>query len=408
MLLLAATVFSVMLFFYRVPALVSVSWVDFSLAQKQELESPYGLVREEEKMLAAMPLNEYIQTKTQGKILDLDPAGWQGFFNETYLAGSGQIEQSRYADRLSPEDIDWMEWQTGDPEHFYPVFFKVRELPLEQWGLANEGDVVYLRTAESGKTSYLKAQFNDYLSLSGPMDSIIGGDPPAKLLYPYRLLGVGLLVVGLLAALFLPRPKKAEDVIEYARSRMMLTDLVGVMMLLLFFGLPFLINGGTVQTVTGWLGISLLFWLLAVGPVLIIYASAAYASFQVHLDRDGLSISRAGRAGEYTYDEFAGVDLVTLKHPGWFRKLFLVVLALSFLSGGGTPTAAGTYLLSESAAYAGLALKFKNGKTQYIWFTDAMGNVLLPGFEKIIQAMEDHGVPYKVTEEIVEKFLPLP
>lgn len=47
-----------------------------------------------------------------------------------------------------------------------------------------------------------------------------------------------------IAALFLPRPKKAEDIIEYARSRMMLTDLLGVMLLLLFFGLPFLINGG--------------------------------------------------------------------------------------------------------------------------------------------------------------------
>lgn len=406
MLLLAATILSVVLFFYKVPALVTVRWVDFSLEQKQLLDSPYGIVSGEKQRLAAMPLDEYIQKETQGRNISLDAVGWGDFFNEIYLSSSGQIKLSQYADRLSPDDIDWLKW--GSPSRYLPVFFKTKELPLQQWGLANEGDVVFLRMAGEGKISYLKAQFNDYLSLSGPMDSIIGSTPPSRLLYPYRIFGVGLLVIGLFFALLFPRPKKTEDVIEYARSRMMITDLLGVFLLLVFFGMPFVINGGTVQTITGWWGISLIFWLLAAGPVLIIYASAAYASFQVQLGMDCLSIARRGKVGVYRYDEFASVDLVTLKHPGWFRKLFLLVLALSFLSGGGTPTAAGTYLLSESADYAGLALKSKGGKTQYIWFTDAMGNILLPGFEKIVRAMEDHGVPYRKTGDIVEKFLPLP
>lgn len=406
--LVVSIIAGIMVAFYRVPALLTVTWIDFAGKQKGELESPYGYVSDESKILASLPLDAYIQEKTQGKVITLEDSGWQIFFNEIYLASTGQLDQSQYGNRLSSQDRDWAELQFENLKNSFPVFFKVDELPFAQWRLQErDGDFTYLSINDQGQERFLMVKYHDYTNVAGPMDSIYP-DPPNRLFYPYRLWGWSILAAGILIAFLMPRVKKTGNIIEYPRWRMVISDFGGLLLFLLFFGLPFLLNGGTVQALSGWWGLSVFFWLLAVGPVLIFYSSAVYSAFEVWLGEDTFSITKANSYRLYRYDDVERVVQLALRNPRWFRRLFFVVLALSFLSGKGSPGAAGTYLLSESAQYTGLTLYFKDGNKQDIWFTDAMGTILLPGYEKIIEAMQEHGVPFNISSEIVEKFLPLP
>lgn len=407
--MLAAIIIGMLLIFYKVPALVTVSWIDFTLRQENELKSSYGFVGKEQKRLHGLSPEQYIQEKTQGKIINLEAASWKNFYSDIYQIGTGQLEKSTYADRISSEDADILKRQTGRTSYFAPVFFKVNELPIQQWNISpQDQEYVYLAAPYNGSIKHLRVEYHDYLSAAGPMENV-HPVPPAHLYYPYRILGWAVLGIGLLLAICLPQPEKREDVIEYPRSRLVMSDILGVLLLLLFFGLPFLINGGTVQAVSGWWGLSLILWTLALGPVLILYASAAYASFQVRLGEESLYIAKAGGGREYRYDEVERVEEIGLQNPAWFRKLFFLVLMFSVLSGrGASKSSAGTYLLSEAAAYTGLALYFKDGQIQYIWFTDALGDIILPGFERIVQVLQAHGVSYHITDKVIEKILPLP
>lgn len=397
-----------MLAFYRVPALLTVTWVDFAAEQEAETRSTYGFVSDESKMLSSLPLGEYIKEKTQGKIISLEAANWQAFFSEIRLAGTGQLDKSQYAYRLNPQDRHWSALQFETGENNFPLFFKVDELPIHQWKLQErDGEFTYLSMDHQGKPLYVMVKYHDYRGVAGPMDNVYP-DPPTRLFYPFRPLGLGLLAAGILIAFLTPRVKKSEDIIEYPRWRMVISDFLGLLLFLPFFGLPFLLNGGTIQTVSGWWGLSLVFWLLASGPVLIFYSSAVYSAFQVWLGVETFSITRAQGTRVYRYEEVERMDQLSLRNPRWFRRLFFIVLALSFLSGKGSPGAAGTYLLSESAEYTGLVLYFKDGSKRDIWFTDAVGTILLPGYEKIIETMQEHGVPFNISSEVVEKFLPLP
>ncbi len=408
LILLAAIIIGSMLIFYKVPALLTVSWVDFTVLQQQESKPAFGFVSEERKRLQALPLEQYIKEKTQGKVFSLDAVAWQHFFKDIYLAETGQRE-AKYAERISSRDVDRLKWQTGKEVYAAPVFFAVDEFPLGEWTLLpKEREFVYLATVYDGSTKYLRLEYHDYLTASNPMASVYP-EPPKQLYYPYRIFGLGVLAIGLLLAVFLPKPRKQENIIEYPNSRLIAGDIVAVILLLLFWGLPFLINGGTVQAVSGWWGLSLVFWLLAVGPVFILYASALYASFQVRLGEQSFNIARAGGEREYPYDTVEKVEQVELRSPAWFRKLFWWVLVFSFLSGRGvSASTAGTHLLNTAAAYTGLALYFKDGQIKYIWITDALGNVILPGYERIIQALEAKGVPYRNSGRVIEKLLPLP
>jgi len=407
--LLAAVIIGSLLLFYKAPALLTASWVDFTQQKADEVKSPYKAIGNEGKRLQALSLETYIQEKTQGKIINLEADQWRNFYRDIYLVGTREIDKSKYADRISPRDIEILKWQTGRTGYFVPIFFKVQELPIQEWNLSpQEGAYVYLVISEKESAKYLRVEYHDYLSTSGPMTSVYP-EPPAHLYYPYRNIGWGVLGIGILLAIFLPQPRKRENVIEYPRFRLVMGDILGVILLLLFFCLPFLINGGTVQAVQGWWGLSLIFWFLALGPILILYSSAAYAAFHVRLGEDSLHIARAGSGREYRYDDVERIERLELHNPAWFRKLFFWVLMFSFLSGkGASSSSVGTYFLSEAAAYTGLALYFKDGHIQYIWITDALGNVLLPDYENIVRVLQGHGVPYHVTDKVIEKFLPLP
>ena len=65
-------------------------------------------------------------------------------------------------------------------------------------------------------------------------------------------------------------------------------------------------------------------------------------------------------------------------------------------------------MLAKSATYQGLAIYFNDDTIQYIWFTDALGNVLLPQYQEIIKRLKEQGIILLNNEKVIEKFLPLP
>ncbi len=406
--LLTAIVIGSMLIFYKVPALLTVSPIEFAVQRQREGKSAFGLISKERKRLQALSLEDYINEKTQGKIVFLESADWQSFFEEIHLTTAGQRE-AKYAKRISSRDADRLETKNENGFYAAPVFFSVNELPLAEWGLLPKaGEFVYLAMVYDGGVKYLRLEYRDYLTVVNPMNTVYP-EPPRQLYYPYRNAGLGVLAIGVLSFFFLPKSNKQDDIIEYQNSRLIAGDMAAAILLLLFLGLPFLINGGTVQAVKGWWGLSLVFWFLALGPLIIMYASAVYASFYVRIGEHGLNVAKKGGEREYRYEDIVRVERLELRNPAWFRKLFFWVLALSALSGRGVSAgSAGSFFLSEAARYEGFSLSFKDGKIQYIWTSDAFGNVLLPGYERILQVLAEKGIPCIITDKVVEKFLPLP
>ncbi|NLW90310.1 MAG: hypothetical protein GXY34_01740, partial [Syntrophomonadaceae bacterium] len=377
------------LFFYVVPAVISATAVDWEQEQAGELGSVSGLATQEEKRLSALPLEEYIQAKTGGKVVAVDSDQWSDFFNQVQLASDGDYGLSRYGDRVSEEDKDDF-WKPTRPVE---VFFKPDELPYAQWGLQEgDGQTAYISTNNGNATSYLRLEYYDYQTSVGAMSSPYR-TAPGWLYHPYRSVGIILMVLGLLLYILLPRRKKQADDIVYSAGSMVAGDLVGVILLTPFYGLPFLINGGTVQAVTGLWPITLFMWLMSCLAIYLFYSNAWNASYRIELTPQALYLVTFKGVREICFDQMIGVDLVVLRNPGWFRKLLLALAFLSVISGRASSTQpAGSALLADSASYGGLRITGRSGsKPIYIWFSNQMGGVIINNFDRVPEAIEAAG-----------------
>lgn len=398
--LLIGVLVGVGLFFYVAPAVVTVTVVDWQQEQADELRSASGYVTQEEKQLSELPLAEYIRAKTGGQVTAVDASQWADFFQQVQLASQGQYDNSLYGNRVSEQDKDPF-WQPRGP---VPVFFKPGEVPFEQWGLPpGDGRYSYISRTEEGETVYLRIGYEDYLSTISAMYSPYR-TAPDWIYHPYRFTGIGLMAAGLLLYIFLPRRKGNPQDIAYAGGRLVAGDIAALLVLLPFYGLPFLINGGTVQAVTGMWPISLGMWFLAFFAIIIFYYSAWYASFRIELTPSALYLITFKGVQECRFDEIASVDLVSLRNPGWFRKLFIALALLSFAGGGGSAQSAGSALLTASAAYGGLEIRGRSGKPFYIWFTDQMGGLIIPNFDRVPEAIREAGLEINQEAREVEGF----
>ncbi|MDD2585021.1 MAG: hypothetical protein PHT79_01665 [Syntrophomonadaceae bacterium] len=388
------------LFFYVAPAMISVTAVDWEQEQADELKSSSGFVTGEDRRLSQLPLTEYIALKTEGNVKEVNPEQWTDFFAKVSLASNGQWNNSPYENRISKQDKDPF-WKPTRP---VPVFFKPEELPYQEWGLVPaENARIFLAVNNEGITSYLRLDYEDYQSTVTAMSKPYRA-APGWLYHPYRLLGIGFIITGLLFYLFLPRRKRQPEDIAYASGRLIAGDIVALIILVLFYGLAFLINGGTVQSVTGLWPISLIMWFFALFGVLLLYYSAWYASYQIELTPEALYLVTFKGVRECCFNEMASVELVSLRNPGWFRKLFIALALLSLVGGRSSPQPAGSALLAASAAYDGLEIRGHGGKPIYIWFTDQMGHTIIPNFDRVLQAIHKAGIQIKEETREIEGF----
>ncbi len=395
----AAIIIGIMCIGYVTPAVISLEWVDFKLEQEKQLEPTYGYLSDEDKRLGNLPLQEYIDEMTEGKTVELNTKEWGNFFNQVYLASSGQYADSDYGDRVSEKD---KEWYFSPGEKNVKVFFKPSELPAESWGLNKNLNSTYLNIESQGNKYYIEAYYRSFLD---PVDRFYI-TPPTNMYHPWRTIGIIILIAGLILGFALPRKKPELEDVYYQTGPMIAGDMVGVMFLGLFFTLPIGINEGTIQAVTHWWGLTLVFMPFVFAALYILYINGWHASYRLRFRPD--SIARVTFRGieQYRYMDISSVEEVVLVYPKWFLWMFRIVMLFALLSGkGATTSTAGPYLLSESASYAGLAVNRRDGRPLYIWYGNQMGNVILPGYERVIEECRQHGIVYNDEPQVVRGFM---
>lgn len=399
--LLLGIIIGVALFFYVTPAMISITAVDWEQEQAGEAKSHVGLVTETKKRLAGLPLNEYIKEKTGGEMIEADSRQWGEFLNEVQMASNGQFDSSKFGSRVSREDKDGYLRPVGPVQ----VFFKPKEIPYAEWGLKkDDGSWSYIYTELAGQPAYFLLSYQDYSTSVGAMSSPYRV-APGWLFHPFRTGGIILMALGLLLYILLPRRSKQHDDISYTTFSMTTGDVAGVILLVPFYGLPFLINGGTVQAITGLWPITAAMWFLALLPVVMLYYNAWYASYRIELTPEALYIISFKGIKEFRFNEIAAIDMVVLRNPSWFRNIFLVLAFLSVASGRATSTQpAGTALLTAAAAYGGLRIKGNSGKPAYIWFGDQSGGVIIHNFDRVLKAIDKSGVPFEQEPQEIEGF----
>jgi len=396
LILVAALIIGAGMFFYVTPAVITVTAVDWQKEQADELKSMSGYVTSEEKRLSKLPLSEYIDEKTEGKVIALDAGKWATVFQQIQTASGGEYSKSSYGNRVSEEDKD-IYWKS---ESKVPVFFKPSELTYSQWGLSPYDEQhTYVSVNTGGNTAYFVLKYENYQTSITAMYKPYRV-APEWMYHPFRIIGIGVIVAGLLIYILLPRRKRNPEDIAYGTGSLVASDIVALIILLTFYSLPFLINGGTMQAITGMWQITLIMWGMSFFGLALFYYSAWYASFRIEITPEAFYLITFKGVTECPFSDMVSADMVSLRNPKWFRKLFLVLSMISLVGGRNSVQPAGSAILAATAAYGGLEISFANKKPIYIWFTDQRGAIIVPNFQRVPDAIRAAGI--RINEEFRE------
>lgn len=396
LILVAALIIGIGMFFYVIPAVISVTAVDWQKEQANELKSMSGYVTSEEKRLSKLPLSEYIDVKTEGKVTDVDAGKWKAMFQQIKTASGGAYGKSSYRNRVSDKDKE-VYWKS---ENAVPVFFKPSELPYSQWGLSPyDGKQAYISVNTGNDIAYFVLKYENYQTSLTAMYKPYRV-APERMYHPFRTIGIVVVVAGLLIYIFLPRRKRNPEDIAYGTGNLVAGDIVALILFLTFYSLPFLINGGTMQAITGMWQITLIMWGMSFFGLALFYYSAWYASYRIEITKEALYLITFKGVTECPFSDMVSADMVSLRNPKWFRKLFLVLSMISLVGGRNSVQSAGSAILAATAAYGGLELSFANKKTVYIWFTDQRGAIIVPNFQRVPDAIRAAGI--RINEQFRE------
>ena len=213
-----------------------------------------------------------------------------------------------------------------------------------------------------------------------------------------------ILLIGLLLYIFLPRRKKPADDISYSLGSIIAGDFAALILVVTFYGIPFLVNGGIEDLFTYLWPVTVIMWALALLPIMLFYYNAWHASFYIELSPASMSIVSFKGVKTYHYQEVSAVNNVILRNPRWFRLLFKIVALLAILGGRSSPQPAGSALLAESATYGGLEILKVGEKPVYIWFTSQNGGIVINNFKRVTEALARAGFNPNQEERVIEGF----
>lgn len=282
------------------------------------------------------------------------------------------------------------QWKRRLPSDQYPskvFFFKTTEYPVNRFNnyLKQDNQQVYLYL--SSINGHLKLNYKIYTDDDFHLGVGFSNlpRPPTWILYPYRDYSLALFILGFLAYIFLPYKKISKDAIGYPRWRAILSDVVVIILSIVFFSLPLFISGGTVQAFTVGAPITVVMWLISLLGFYSIKIAAWYASYQILPAEDGIKIATYKGVNFFRYNEMEYFQPVIFKPPKW-----LIILSwLAALSGRG---GAGRAILLSSSETGSIGIRLKNGRDLFVVVTDQMGSTALKGFERIIDSMRNSGV----------------
>lgn len=227
---------------------------------------------------------------------------------------------------------------------------------------------------------------------------------PKDMIYIWRPLGWACLIFGAVFYLAIPRVRRPAGALGYAGWRVGLSDVLWIMLFPVFFGLPLAIAGGSVQAVTVYPALLLMFWPLAALSALLVWYAAFCASFCLYCDAAGLHVAALSTRLAIPYAAISSCRRVVHASPRWLTRLLW--LASLFGTGAQRAHTAGQALLLEHARAGGLALELHDGRTVYLWLTDAWGSPAMPGAAGIEQTLKAAGVLCRRPPEKLVAFFP--
>lgn len=346
--------------------LARVEVMDFAQEQ-QDIGSLYGLWTDEQKALKAMPIADYIASVTAGKTTAVDGASWYNF-----------AEGLRMADAGNP----FPTWRNRVGE-WGGVYVRQRDLPSPDLvaGLP-DGEARYASLPDG---TWVKAVAVRLGSGDFTLGSGLHG-PPHALVYPLRGLFLPLLGLAVLMYVLLPWPRKGEGIIAYDRWRVVLGDIMGLLLTIVFVAMPFLITSNSALAVTEYWGLTLVFWLIGLLGLWAMEVGISAGGLQIMVLVDRLVRVTAWRREEYVWADMALVQPAIQIPPKW-------LITASWLAALSGRRGSGAALLGAQSETRGFRITMKDGRVAHIWLTDQMGALMMRGAQSLPDAMAAAGVP---------------
>jgi hypothetical protein len=321
------------------------------------------------------------------------------FFAKAVAVSGGADTDPVWMRRIPPFERRW--------DRPREIYFKASEFPLadavSRPPQPGRGPVVL--TNGSGQRLELRVtRLDDDAFHLGSGLSEYG--PPLAMVFVWRPWAWWCFGVGLAAYALLPWRRFGARWRHFARWRVCLGDVAWVLMFTVFWGLPLAIVGGSLQALTVYGLFPAVLWPLAWLSLVMLWYAAWGASFRVGLDDRGLAMGALGRDLDIPYGSITRATPVRHRYPKWFIRL----LWIASLFGRGTARLqmAGQAMLLGASDVSGLALELADGSTAYLWLTDALGSMAIPGGRELVTGLEKAGVPLaKKPRELVRLFPPL-
>ena len=386
LLLLFCCAVGLWLFTYASPApLVRVEAVDFQRQQAREVQRPY--VTERQRHLAALPLDEYIQAVAKDHLLHERKEEWQEF-----VTALQSVEQ-----RAVPRDWEHRVQKESLKSGYTPrAYFRPGEEPVRHWmsQAVNRTDPLYITFAGAeGPGYHVRLTY-----LSDPLDHLqFGGGsafnlPPASMMRTLRSYSFLAALAGILLYALLPRAGKNQGALRYPGYKSVMGDVAAVILFLVFFGMPMLISGGALQSLTAGLPLAVVFWGMSLMAVWIMYINAWSASFTLFIEEQRLRVSSYRGEVVMNFADVTSFQPVEKEYPRWLRRMTW----LGFLvSKGSMKFLMASQLLTGAGRIAGgLRLNLRDGSAFDLWITDQWNKEVLGKGGAFSEALLAGGVPY--------------
>jgi len=346
--------------------LARVEVVDFAQEQ-QDLGSLYGLWTDEQKALKAMALADYIASVTAGKTTAVDGTVWDTFTTGVSLTDEGNPPDHMWRRRIG-------EWGG--------VYVRQRDLPSPELltGLP-DGEERYASLPDGTwvKAVAVRLDSGDFTLGAG-----LHG-PPHALVYPVSGLFFPLLGLAVLLYILLAWPRRGEGIIAYDRWRVILGDIMGLLLTVMFVAMPFLIASNAALAVTEYWGLTLVFWLIGLLGLWAVQVGISAGGLQIMVLADRLVRMTAWRREEYPWADMALVQPAIQIAPKW-------LITASWIAALSGRRGSGAALLGAQSETRGFRITMKDRRIAHIWLTDQMGAMMMRGAETLPRALAAAGV----------------